>query len=1253
MARFLKLDLMEISGFKSFYGRTRFEFTDGITGVVGPNGCGKSNIGDAISWVLGQQKASLLRSDRMEDVIFNGSDARRPLGMAEVSLHFKNVTGVGNGDGPGDGHGNGHDAVDRVVSLPGVVDGPVAAEGIPERGEGLPGPEDADEHAAAAIPRLVDLPEDVVVTRRIYRSGESEYILNGRRCRLRDIQDLLARTDIGSRLYSTIEQGKIDQILISKPKERRALFEEAAGILGYKTKRRQTEIKLEATQINLSRISDITSEVERQVGSLKRQAAKARRYRDLRETLRERRAALIRLRLLAVDSDRAATFETLSDLKARDAETAAGLGRDDAELERLRLQMEDGEEASRRRKDEIHALDIEIDRLQERIRSGQEQSRELAGRLEAIGPEIGRLSARRADLEGRREALGVEGGAEASRVREAESALARVGRDVKERAGAIAEIDASLEQARASLMAHLDHLAGLSLRRASLEEQKRSGQEALDRVSRQAADLEAERGTRAEEIAALEREARTAGDRVRLLTEEHQAILIRERQAAETLAAAERHCEELKGRSSALEERLDALRERERERVGYPQGVGEILRGESGFTPPGVVGERLDVPRDLARAVEATLGPLLDAILVSGNKEASLGIEHLRRNAGGRARFVAVSAGGAAADVPADAPGPALPTLPQAIVGRPGILGRLADTVAGSVPPPIAALLSRALLVEDLDRAFELHASDPDWAYVTLEGDIVHPAGVIEGGDGRALQDGFLARRSELEEIARQSSDVAAARDRAEAAVPSLRRDLTDQRERLREAEAGLQEQERTALERDLFLKGRRDDLARIDRDLPRLVDEQGRLGRELAGRAAELEALAASLGEAEQERHGREETIRATAQDLASRRAELERVQEEEAAARLALAAGQHRLGALDRERGSVEEGIRETGSTAERRAAERGEWTARVDLLQDQDATLKTQLQSALETRAAAAQRDESAHAGLAYDRGLLHSREQSLKEARAAHAALREQAQERELHLVRLEADLDHLRAACLDDLKTTLEDLRSAPSADEGRTLEQREAEIEDLRAALDAIGPVNLMAIEQQNELEERFRFLSAQKKDLDDSIASLRETIRRIDRESRQRFQSAFEAIQGHFQECFRTLFGGGTAGLRLQEGEEDVLEAGIEILAQPPGKKLQKIALLSGGEKALTAVALLFSLFRYRPSPFCVLDEVDAPLDDANVGRFTRLLQELRDETQFILITHNRKSMEAADLLYGVTMEEPGISKVLPLRFE
>ncbi|HEX9428201.1 MAG TPA: AAA family ATPase, partial [Candidatus Polarisedimenticolia bacterium] len=422
-----------------------------------------------------------------------------------------------------------------------------------------------------------------------------------------------------------------------------------------------------------------------------------------------------------------------------------------------------------------------------------------------------------------------------------------------------------------------------------------------------------------------------------------------------------------------------------------------------------------------------------------------------------------------------------------------------------------------------------------------------------------------------------------------------------------------------------------------------------------IGARRAETERLASQGAAAEERRRDLEGMIRSASEELAARRAEIEEVQRRSAEAHAVAAAGQERRSSLVRERQAQDAAIAELQTRAERGAALRQEWAARVVSLREEGVSLAAAIEAALSRRAAAAERNEAGAAGLAYDRSLLHSREQAAKEGRTAHDALRRELQGAELHLARLDSDLRHLEAVCRDDLATTLDVLRAAapPAAAEERALADDEAEIEAIKTDLEGIGPVNLMAIEQYTELEERFNFLNAQKTDLETSIASLRDTIRKINRESRERFLTAFEAIQLGFALSFTTLFGGGRAELRLEEGEEDVLEAGIEIAAQPPGKRLQSIALLSGGEKALTAVALLFALFRYRPSPFCVLDEVDAPLDEANVERFTRLLRGLREETQFIVITHNRKSMEAADLLYGVTMEEPGVSKVLPLRFE
>ncbi len=1266
MARFLKLERMEIHGFKSFYGRTRFDFPEGITAVVGPNGCGKSNIGDAISWVLGEQKASSLRSDRMEDVIFNGSQGRKPLGMAEVSLHFRNVrarldatcgtidpTAANEEAGNGNGNGHGH-APAEIISLSEgtalengeppiaeagpLTDGPVAADPL------TAGPGTAEPAAGSFF--IEDLPEDVVVTRRLFRSGESEYAVNGERCRLRDVQDLLVRTEIGTRLYTTIEQGKIDQILLAKPKERRVIIEEAAGILGYKMKRRQTEQKLEATHANLLRIADIVAEVDKQIQSLRRQAAKARRYRKLMESLRERRAVVAWRRLLSQDAERSAAETAIAELSAREASALADLGRAEAEREELRVRLEGQEEAARQRRDALHALDLEIDRLQARRRAGDEQASGLQERAQAADTEIGALVGRIAEQEGRRDTLTTELAADAARVQEADAALLAIDAEQRTRAAAVAADESALEALRGDLLSLLDRINEMSRRRASLEEQERAAEAVLLRLDRESAQTEEGREALRSQVAGLDQEAWTRRADHAARTLDHERLALELRATEESLAVAEKRLEELRGRGTALSERLTALRTLEALHAGMADGVADLMRGAGGFSPLGIVGERIDVPAGLERAVAAALGRLQEAIVVTSRQEAARGVTHLRANAGGRVSFL--SDEGAAATA-ADATNPAF------LAGREGVAGVLLVRVAGVAPGgAVAVRLGRSILVRDLDTAIRLHAEEGSWTYVTPEGDLVEADGVVTGGEGAELQHGVLARRAEQAELARQIDALASERAALDDVVAGLHQEVAGGRERLEQAAAALVEMQRELFQAEVRLSGQQAELNRLDGTMPVLRSEAERLRRERQEHEQERHPLANALAACEEERRGREEAIREGAERLAAARLAIEATQRQAGEARAQVAAGQQRLAGMAREREAVEEGLIELRQRARQRGAERDEHHSRAASLREQEAGLAADLDRCLGERAEAAAADEAGLAGLAYDRSLLHAREQAAREGRESLSAVQKDRQEQEIRLARLASDRTHLESLCRDDLALTLDALRATPPAfDANRPIEDEEAEVAATREGLESIGPVNLMAIEQCAELEERFGFLSTQKSDLEASIESLRDSIRRINRETRQRFTAAFEAIQAGFRDSFTTLFGGGRAELRLQEGEDDVLEAGVEIAAQPPGKRLQSLALLSGGEKALTAVALLFALFRYRPSPFCVLDEVDAPLDEANVERFTGLLRTLTDDTQFILITHNRKSMESANLLYGVTMEEPGVSKVLPLRFE
>ncbi|PYQ13993.1 MAG: chromosome segregation protein SMC [Acidobacteria bacterium] len=1177
------LDRMEIHGFKSFFSRTAFEFRPGIIAVVGPNGCGKSNIGDAISWVLGDQSPRSLRADRMSDVIFNGSESRRPLGMAEVTLKFMRTNG-----------------------------GPAPAE-------------------------------EFVVTRRLYRDGNSEYCLNGARCRLKDIQEMLLRSQVGSRLYSVIEQGKVDLILTARPKDRRGLFEEAAGILGYKAKRRVALGKLEATQANLLRIHDILTEVAKQAASLRRQVAKARRYRRLQETIRSRRGVLLRSRLTELERDAEEAGAARRVLADQEAELAAAAGRSDAEVERLRFRCEEGEAEIRRRRDRLNDLARAVDRDRMQLERSKEQKEESLRAILRWGGEAteisGRVAEREADLS--RRAAQLE---EASRgLQGLEQALLQKEEDQRNRSEAVEEAERAGESSRAALLATLDRLAEARGRRERIEQD-------LQRLMARREELRKEF-----DAAGQEREGKQ-------VEQEEMAVLVsartselegagRDREVAERALAAEQAAleqlaadrEGLAGTVAQMEERLRALEEAES--GGEGEAVANILALalEGRLSARGRAADALEVEPPWLPSVEAALKDLLGAVVVEDASDILAGVRHLRESARGRCAFLL-----------AGEPGAGLPSPPQALLSDSRCLGPLEGKVnpRGKLGAAIEEALHRTLLVEDLADALELHARFPEWSFVTVKGDLVYPLGLVEGGAGGSEGRGVLSRRHRQGDLTRKLSETRERRARLEAERERLEASRQSTGERLAALEERLRGKDRDRVEACLRLAQIEAEVRRAQRTCEVAGEERERLEAEARSLESEKTELSPILTAAEEGRKELEERIAAAAGCVASRRE--------------TMTAGAESLGAFRSEVTAEREKIRREGETLaswtqaameerERLKRARSEASSASDLVQALEASLASladSLQRAEEERSELAARVEAMEMEAATGKNDLSVAQQQERAARAALEGMRGRSSEAEVELARLEVELKHLELAAREEMGVSLDELRKLPLPEAEFSPAQIEGEIAELKGRLEHLGPVNLAALEQYEEMEQRHLFLAKQKKDLEDSIASLNETIRKINRTSREKFLEAFERIQEGFNRSFITLFGGGRAELRLLE-DEDVLECGIEIIASPPGKRLQNISLLSGGEKAMTAVALLFALFRYRPSPFCVLDEVDAPLDEANVGRFTRMLRELTPETQFILITHNRRSMEAADLLYGITMEEPGVSKVVSMRLD
>ncbi|HSD29061.1 MAG TPA: chromosome segregation protein SMC [Vicinamibacteria bacterium] len=1178
----MRLDSVEIVGFKSFCDRQEISFRGGVTGIVGPNGCGKSNISDAINWVLGEQSAKSLRGTSMEDVIFNGSSSRQPLQMAEVNLR---VSGL-NGNSP---------------------------DGSPE----------------------------CVVTRRLYRNGESEYLMNGHACRLRDIHELFMDTGLGSKAYSIIEQGKIGQILSSKPADRRTIIEEAAGITKYRARRRQTQLKLEAAQQNLLRVNDIVNEVEKQLESLKRQAAKARRWRVVREEMQGVERVLFGRRFLEL-GERSRLLEERHDAEAgRERAATIALESEEARLEVLRQGLYDREtslEEARGRRSEVT---LAVDRHQGRCGYCKQQLAEDEGRAALAAREEQELVSRVAPLT---EALAGRRVAEArlhGELDAAEGELGSADAAVALAAARQAQAEADQESGREAQVGLLGRIAALQNSRASVTGNAERAAAVLLKLAAEIDDLgreEARVGGVRDAARARGREAETL---VAELEEARRAAAAREDESRGRAESLGREADAVQSERDGLAGRRASLEEMVATHSAFDEGVRALLGRPEGLEVFGVLADALEADSEHERAVEAFLGERLQAVIVSDAEQARRGIRWLRSSGAGRGAFLPLASARTQNDC-----GP----LREIAAQEEKALGLLSDfyRVSGPHADRIRASLPDAVVVATLEDALALASRQGPVCVVTLEGETLRGA-LVEGG--RDVK-GLLAPRREVKE-------VAARQEEAEARLAALRAAAAEAH-----ALAAAAAAEARSLEERIHAAEK--DLVAVRHEIHTAEDEAGRLFRkgrvldaeraqaEEERRAAEvrLADIEQALEAAETEHEEGHRRLAEMAATVAGARAAAEAAQARHAEARSSLAALRERTAAAENERRRSEEDLAELEQRIAGARAHAAETAARRGELAAEIAEVERLLAEALRQRDRAVGEAAAAEERVREARAEIEGREQGLKERRRERDVLRDALSEVDVERARTGSDLDHLARECQQSVGVAAAEAAAALSdEDRARDVDALAAQVQELREKLERMGQVNVLAVEQAQELDERHAFLTAQRQDLLDSIAELDHAIRKIDRASRERFQEAFQIINQHFGEVFRQLFGGGTAGLSLLD-EEDLLESGIDIMAQPPGKRLQNVLLLSGGEKALTAIALLFAIFQYKPSPFCILDEVDAPLDDANIGRFVGMLQGLKDETQFVLITHSRKTMSIADQLYGVTMEEPGVSKLVSVRF-
>jgi len=1262
----LKLRKVELVGFKSFVERTTITFSGlGMTCIIGPNGCGKSNVVDAISWVLGEQSHKSLRAERMSDCIFNGTSKRPPLGLAEVTITLEDPelaeaarmilegasAAEASEDVPEQPAGS-PDSISEAVSDSDAGDSASAELGATEADSGEKSKR--LKRAGAERHEILTKPGEVKVGRRLYRSGQSEYLLNGHVARLRDVQDLFMGMGLGPDSYAIIEQGRIGLILSSKPVERRAIIEEAAGVTKYKTKKRLAEARLESSKANLARVNDIVVEVEKQLGSLKRQASRARRYSEIREQMRGIIRQVLASKAHELDAEAERLAGRLAELSHVETSRAREIGEQEAEQERLSRRIYELDAELRQGQNQLGLTTLELDRAENRIGFNRQRSRELEARRSQLAAQLEEMLAQSAAIRSRREA---HDGTVAA-LREQSAALTVLVEQLAERSQSHSEQSVSAEARIERLRLQAAEIAEQIVQ---LHGEQRQAEEALAFQSRAQQKLEAAEHQLLEEAVRARDQSEAATLDWQTTTSRVQEI---EQQIAglnARIAELRRQEQEMGAQSDALRESLASVRARRstlqqllNDRAYTAEAVQKLFAARQGaegspgrdFRAVGVLADYAEVTEEHEAAVEQFLRDELEYVVVETFDHARAGISLLRDEVGGRATFFVDSL----RNLRLNEFEPIVHfRADEGVVSR---LDKLVDfrDPLGAAAKQFLPRLRSAFLVDSATAAEKLARENPQYAFVLPDG-TCYQGRMVTGG--RPDEAGPLGMKRELRSLEADFVDLQRRAAESQDALGRVQSEIAASEQAIEQATAQHRESERAVYAAANRREQTNSDLTRLGVELHACQADLDRVRREVeaaavsALRARGQHALASAF-------HSDVETeAKRLAEALSSLRQSVQSVQEELAGRRAEQAALAERLSSAE--------------VTAERFAGELRDAEARENSFREQMAALSAEHSSTQAQSAELAQQLE----GLRSEKVRLEARqveldaewntarkgvallEEGLRSARQSLSELRDERGRFEIERARNDSDRQHLRETCLAELNAHPEDLiAQEPALLTGEALAAAETSFHEMKSRIESMGPVNMMALDEFTECEQRYSFLTRERDDLLKSIADTQQVIAELDQVSRERFEAAFAAINTSFAEAFRTLFGGGTGEMRLTEPDSSG-DAGIDVIVQPPGKRLQNVLLLSGGEKAMTALALLIAIFRYQPSPFCILDEVDAPLDEANVGRFTRMLGEMSAQTQFIVVTHNRCTMEMASVLYGVTMQEPGVSKLVSVRWE
>ncbi len=1178
------LKYIEMVGFKSFADKTKLVFEPGMTAIVGPNGCGKSNVSDAIRWVLGEQSPRALRGAQMADVIFNGTDTHKPLGMAEVSLTLT----------------------------------------------------DCEKHLGTEF-------NEVTVTRRVFRSGEGAYFINKAPCRLKDIQRLFMDTGMGTDAYSIMEQGRIDLILSSRPEDRREVFEEASGITKYKTDKKEAIRKLEATEANLLRLGDIIREVRRQIISLQRQVGKARRYKTLQEQLRGYDLFLSRDRLQILAGEIQTLDAKIASLAEQEEAAAAEVATLDERATVIRGEMSKTEQEISDAIDAAAAAKAELDRIHDLLRVNNERIRELEQLSERDTRDAAQAEI---NLATHREGLTEVGRQLDAATTERDTAE----KELAAESGKLAKLDQQVEKLRA----HLNELRAESMgiesklthhqnELAELEARERTTVIRRERLAAEKADIErtlnigaTHRAEMQTTLEALTRAVQEQRDLIQSLSGQRADRAARARQLRADLAG-------LQAQVAAKQAQLELLKKSEAEGKGFPGGAKLLLDAKRPLITSrdlllGSLASQLKTAPEYATALEVALRAWMDAVVVRDEAAGLAFLKELLQQGAGSARLLAI-----AALAPVPAPVDAAPGTP--------LLDHV--TCADSVRPLLQRLLGNVRVVASLSEL-----PDPlteGVTFVTPQGALVRAGGAMECWLPETREAAPLARHNLIEELGRQCEELAQKVAAGERELAALTQDDATLETTQAQARAELEERQRKLAvrqgEQQVLSQQERQQQQRAETVTWELeaLEKQHSLGGDqrtklldeterLRNRQAEIRAALATQGD----------ELRTLEQQ---REAQFTAVSEQ----RIQAAARRQHCEHLAARREPMQARIRELEALILERTGGINSYRARIQDLQTAIHAAQMQVTPLEGTVRQQNARLAAAHERRAKNTAALTAEDAQLRQRRAALDELRKH--KNQFDIERTEQRMRHqtLAERVTGSYNVMLEDVLAAPEPAWENGLkperDQLETLVAEIRAKMESMGPVNLVAIEEHQELEQRYNFLIQQQDDLTKAKEQLMELIKKINKTTTEMFSKTFELVNQNFQTMFNRMFGGGTAKLVLVD-EEDVLESGIEIIARPPGTKLQSVSLLSGGQRTMTAIALLFSLYQVKPSPFCVLDELDAALDDSNIGRFIGVLKDFVQQSQFVVITHNRQTIAAASVLYGVTMEQRGVSKIVSVKF-